>query len=401
MITIVVRLASVLSCAAAFLAVPLRAAPPQLTSIATGLNNPRGLAFAPNGNLYVAEAGLGAGDGHGGFGIGPGLTGALAEISGVVSSQPTMRRVVTGLASIGGTENGFPEVVGPDGVSAHGTGGIFVMMCESTPGVAADNPNLSPAIAAQLGRLLKVSPSGQWKAVADVGKFNYEWTLANQDAPWAPAGQFPDANPYGVLAVAGRQYVVDAGANTISEVSADGSIRIIAYVPNPLFPPPSGGPLVIPISDAVPTCVAMGPDGFLYIGTLAFGANFARHSPTAPPLWQTLPPQSKIYRVDPNASLKFLTEADVWAAGFNPVTACAFGNGALYVTEYVTEQSHYLTGAVVRVVLNADGSAGARTVLGAGALHSPNGLAIGSDGAVYVSNFGISAGGGEVVRVNY
>src|SRR5512144_2857273 len=47
--------------------------PPAITVVADGLNNPRGLAFAPNGALYVAEAGLGAGDGHGGFGVGVGF----------------------------------------------------------------------------------------------------------------------------------------------------------------------------------------------------------------------------------------------------------------------------------------------------------------------------------------
>ncbi|HKI68704.1 MAG TPA: hypothetical protein VKA67_03890, partial [Verrucomicrobiae bacterium] len=73
----------------------------QITPVATGLNNPRGLAFGPNGSLYVAEAGVGAGDGHGGFGVGVGFTGAVTEIRNVRSRHPTTRQVVKGLASIG------------------------------------------------------------------------------------------------------------------------------------------------------------------------------------------------------------------------------------------------------------------------------------------------------------
>src|SRR5262245_60959806 len=35
-------------------------ADPVTTPVMTGLHNPRGIAFAPNGDLYVAEAGCGA-----------------------------------------------------------------------------------------------------------------------------------------------------------------------------------------------------------------------------------------------------------------------------------------------------------------------------------------------------
>ncbi len=372
----------------------------QVTVVADGLINPRGLAFAPNGALYVAEAGLGAGDGHGGFAVGVGFTASITEITQAQSSHPRWRRIVTGLASVGDTENGFLEALGPSGVSVHGTGGIYVTMGQSALGVSADNSDVPSAAQRQFGRLLKLTPSGQWKAVADVGDFDYLWTGVNRDQPWAPEGQFPDANPYGVLAMAGRQFVVDAAANTLNEVRANGSLRILAYFPNPLLPLPNG--MLVPVSDAVPTCVAQGPDGYLYVGTLAFGANFGRFSTNAPPNWPSLPPQSKVYRVNPDQhEPAFLTEADVWAAGFNPITACGFKHGALYLTEYATQESHYQTGDIVRVQINPDGSAGARTTLGAGALHQPNGLAFGGDGEVYVSNYSISAGGGQVVRVNY
>lgn len=371
---------------------------PQLTVIADGLNSPRGLAFAPNGALYVAEAGVGAGDGNGGFGPGVGFTGSILEIKGVESAHPKLRRVVTGLASVGTTENG-PQAIGPNGISVHGTGGIYVTMGESVLGVSESNSNLPPAAEKEFGHLLKVAPSGQWKAVADVGDFDYLWTEANKDQPWAPAGQFPDANPYGLLAGPAGQFVADAGANTLDAVRPNGSVRIVAFFPNPLLPLPNGS--LVPVSDAVPTCVTRGPDGYLYVGTLAFGANFARLNPKSPPSWASLPAQSKIYRVHPEAKEAFLTDADVWAADLNPIVAIGFKEGSLYVTEYSTQDSGYSNGDIVRIKVNPDGTAGARTELGVGALSQPNGLAFGRDGNIYVSNKSVSSGGGQVVRVNY
>jgi hypothetical protein len=43
----------------ALAAVHANAGAPSVDVIATGLNNPRGLGFAANGDLYVAEAGIG------------------------------------------------------------------------------------------------------------------------------------------------------------------------------------------------------------------------------------------------------------------------------------------------------------------------------------------------------
>ena len=363
----------------------------QVTPVATGLNNPRGLAFGPGGILYVGEAGLGAGNGAGGVGLGQGFTGSIGEIQDLSSSSPTYHRIVTGLAS--NADSG--GVTGPDGVSPLGNGDIHIILSNATTKILALNPSVSPALAYEFGKLLKSSQSGQWKVTADVGDFDYEWADQNKNAPWAPAGQFPDANPYAVLSVPAHQYVTDAGANTVDEVDENGSVRIIAFVPNPLLN--LGGHLV-PVSDSVPTCVAQGADGFLYVGTLAFGAYFASGN-TA---------QSKVYRIDPTLSNAILTDSDVWASGFYPITGCGFGSGAFYVTEYWTT-SPAAPGALIRIALNADGSPGARTTMGGGELKFPNGFAAGLDGAVYVSNYSTSHGVaqspgapvGQVVRVDF
>jgi hypothetical protein len=367
------------------------AANAQITTVATGLNNPRGLAFGPGGILYVGEAGLGAGNGSGGVAPGVGFTGSVGEIRDVSSAHPEFRRIITGLASSADTGG----VVGPDGVSPLGNGDIHIIMAESSTVVGAGHPAAPLALVNQFGRLLKASQSGNWKVVADVGDFDYQWADQNKNAPWAPVGQFPDANPYAVLSLPGRQYVADAGANTIDEIGANGSVRIVAFVPNPML---QLGPNLVPVSDSVPTCVAQGPDGFLYVGTLAFGAYFASgHQP-----------ESKVYRINPGLSNAILTDADVWASGFYPTTGCGFSRGAFYVTEYFTT-SPAAPGALVKIALNPNGSAGARTVMGGGQLRFPNGFAAGGDGSVYVSNNSTSGGtpqspgapAGEVVRVDH
>src|SRR6266567_3268455 len=97
-----------------------------VTPVANGLNSPRGLAFGPGGSLFVAEAGLGAGDGHGGPGNGAGFTGSVTEVHGPGSAHPTARRIVAGLGSI--AEDG--EALGPHGVSVLGNGEIYILTGE-------------------------------------------------------------------------------------------------------------------------------------------------------------------------------------------------------------------------------------------------------------------------------
>ncbi|MDG4862748.1 ScyD/ScyE family protein, partial [Streptomyces sp. T-3] len=87
-----------------------------VTTVATGLDNPHGLAFAPDGSLYVAEGGVG--------GAGPCFPGAQSDLecfgtSGAITkvSGGTQRRVVTGL----------PSIAAPDGARAIGPSDVAVV----------------------------------------------------------------------------------------------------------------------------------------------------------------------------------------------------------------------------------------------------------------------------------
>jgi sugar lactone lactonase YvrE len=339
-----------------------------VTVVASGLNNPRGLAFAPNGRLYVAEAGTGGPDCVAGGEEGEicvGMTGSISRVS-----PGSVVRVVTGLVSAASRDGSGAE--GAVAVSLHGQGGMYVQFGGNTLGLPVDQFSRADAAAirAYLGQIAKASPGGAVHTTAGVGDADYRWSEDHKSLN----PQFPDANPNGLLALPGRQYVVDAGANTLDQVDANGRVTVLSY-----FPVPADAP-----ADAVPTCVAQGPDGALYVGELLGGY----YSPGKARIWRVVPGQAP----------------QVWQTGFSAINGCGFDRaGNFYATEF---QSGGLTavspaGDVVKVT-----PSGVRTVLGTGRLFTPSGFAAGPDGAVYVSNWSIlpgsSSGGaptGQVVRL--
>src|SRR6266498_4215151 len=202
-----------------------------ITEVVGGLHSPRGLAFAPGGQLFVAQTGDDT------------VAGSIIEIPSPMAIRPIVRTIVSGLPVIGDPEE--DEFLGGCGISVFGNGrnfGLYAIMAVD-PQQTGD-----PAF----GNLLRVNNRNQVQTLVNVGSFDYEWTDEHQ---WlVPFGDFPDANPYGVLVVPGHVYVVDAGANTLDEVMPDGSISVLAFFPNNA------------LADATPTCACQGPDGFLYVG---------------------------------------------------------------------------------------------------------------------------------------
>jgi hypothetical protein len=145
-------------------------------------------------------------------------------------------------------------------------------------------------------------------------------------------------------------YVVDAGMNTITAVSAStGRSRVITRFPpltNPLFPG-----LGAPVTDTVPTAIFARDDGTLLVSNLS-GFPFAAGT-------------AKVYSVNP-ASGEFTPLIE----GLTTATDVIEVDGAIYVLEIST---NFLMGAPGRL-LRFESSTAMPTVV-AGGLIGPTGLA--------------------------
>jgi hypothetical protein len=337
--------------------------------VASGLNDPRGIAFGPTGRMFVAEAGSG-GATISTTGqcdqvqppVGPSVAGFTARVVEITAGGVPVA-VADGLPSsegnplIGGDKQGIADL-------AFEGNRLFALLAGA--GCSHGHADANNGI-------LAVHRSGRTSMVADLSA----WLLAHPGAKGAEAPRNPDYEPdgtwYSMLVHDGLIYTVEPNHGLLVSVKpGTGDVRLV----NDMF---------ATFGDHTYTSLAMDRD-HIYVGTLGRIAYVPGLFPPVPDFGKSF--EAGIYRVDENG--RGVQVAD----GLHAVLGLAFDRQHQM---YALQSPIFIpgTGSLVRV--HADGTL--ETLVSG--LVFPSSLTLGPDGAFYISECGYhcSPGAGRILRV--
>lgn len=307
-----------------------------------------GLATAPNGDILVADAGAGV---------------VVFEGGGILDIALPL---VTDISPIGRSA-------------------LWVTRTGSDP-------------EADTGQALLRVAQGRTRMIANLFEFE---EIYDPDG-----GEHPDSNPFDVQSLGGdAALVADAGGNDLLRVDNQGYVEVLAVFPNELVATADlktliGCPNPSPLCDlppllpaqAVPTSVAVGPDGNYWVGELkGFPAPLG---------------ESRIWRVAPGASWADCGASPdcvaVFDGGFTSIIDLAFGpDGKLYVVE-LDELSWFAIealGVVAGGTINACDLSSLSCVEVATGIPIVTAITFGKDGRLWATRNALIPGLATVVEV--
>jgi DNA-binding beta-propeller fold protein YncE len=280
-----------------------RSHPARVDVVLKGLNGAKPLNFAKDGNILFAQAGSGT-------------TGLLQRLNTAGRSKGK----ITTLAKLPGN---------PSDVAA-GPGRSVWVLFGAAGGPEAGPP--PPGIPANLlYRWIPDRKGGHLFKVADLGA----WAKGHPD-PGDLENNPTESNAYGLAPLRdGSVLVADAAANSVLRVWPNGKIRTVVHLPVQMvstkhLPASMNLPPMMP-AEAVPTSVAVGPDGYWYVGELK-GFPFA-------------PGSSKVWRIKPGTTNTVCNAASsssscrVYLGGFTSIIDISFAKhgGDLYVLSFAKD----------------------------------------------------------------
>jgi hypothetical protein len=295
-----------------------RAQPAEATIsvFATGLNNPRGLKFGPDGFLYVAEGGIG--------GLDPACV--VVAAVGPYTGSPTNARVSR-------IVNGVPTPVGdplPSSQTSAATGSLVsgvgdIAFIGDTLYALLAGAGCSHGVPTIPNEVIRLNDDGSWTQIADLSAFLAANPVKNPD----PDDFEPDGTWYSMIAVRGDLYAVEPNHQEIDRISpTTGAVSRVVDI-SASYPPPN---------DTNRNWV--GPTALTYHGNFFFG-NLGP--------FPIEPGTEQVRKLTPSGQFK------TWATGLTTVLGLAFDNrDRLYVLESMTnpgfpDPSQAGSGKVVRI----------------------------------------------------
>lgn len=342
--------------------------------VASGLNNPRGLTFGPDGNLYVAEGGTGGTQTttpqqcqQVPVPVGPYSGGFTASISRI--DRNGNRAIVA---------SGLPSSQTAPGIGGFVSGVADVQFHGSTLYGLEAGAGCSHGLAGTHNGIFRVLENGGTTPVGDLDTF----IAANPTAVEDAADFEPNETWYSMVDAIGALYAVGPNHGEVDRVTIGGHIDRLVDVSEFVSSTCSGASECgSPVGHVVPTSITFHDHDFYLVNLDVFDPGFQNHS--------------HVYQVTPDGAMQTI------AGGLNAAVGVAFDSqGRLYALEAFTgffapAPFTANTGMVVRW----NGS-GWDTI--AGGLNFPTAMTFGPDGALYVSNcgFGCAPGSGHVVRIS-